>query len=411
MREKNKAKGSAALCAILIMIMLIAVGTAVLVVTGRSDIDENANMPASIFSSSEEEEESSSEEETSSVEEEEDLTMAYPEKGYEFIKTNIESLSAKYTVLYDMTDGILYSAKNYTKETYPASLTKIMTVIVALENCDDLSQTYTFTEDDIASLQEENASVVGFSEGEEVTIEDMLYGAVLMSGADATLGLANAVAGSEEAFVELMNAKVTELGLKGTHFVNASGLHDDDHYSTCMDIALMIKYAINSEEIGEKFLDIISAETYTTSKTDENPSGITLTSIFSQRYAGYYIDRDADGEADADIIGGKTGFTDESGYSLASVYKIGDNYYVCVTIHSSSADQATIDNIAVAEAYLPVSDLVDSDIVEDEDEESRVIDTTPSAEDQTESTEDLTESDSSEDDSDEDSTSVSEDES
>ncbi len=403
-RMAKNLSGSAALYAILIMIMLLAIGTAAVVVTGRSDISENDEMPAYAAVESEEEE-SSSEEDTSSVEEVPDTTMTYPEKDYDFVRMELDEVEAKYTVLYDISENSIYTASNYKKKAYPASLTKIMTVIVALENCEDLSDTYTFTEDDITSLEEENASTAGFTAGEKVTIEDLLYGAMLPSGADATLGIANYVAGSEDAFVELMNAKVEELGLTGTHFTNASGLHDEDHYSTAMDIAMMIKYALENEDISEKFLSIISAESYTTSETDENPSGITLSSIFFQRYAGYYIDRDLDGEEDADIVGGKTGFTDESGYSVAAIYEADGDYYVCVTLKSSTADQATMDNIAVAEGFIPTYDLledlvdVDDEDDEDEDEDVSVVDTTPEVIDQTESAQEAEDETESEEDS------------
>jgi D-alanyl-D-alanine carboxypeptidase (penicillin-binding protein 5/6) len=220
---------------------------------------------------------------------------------------------------------------------------------------------------------------------------------MLPSGADATLGLANYIAGSESAFVELMNAKAEEIGLTGTHFANASGLHNKNHYTTAQDVAMMIEYAINSDEIGEEFLNIIGAETYTTSETNENPSGIELTSLFFQRNTGYYIDRDGDGDDDADIIGGKTGFTNESGYSLASVYKINETYYVCVTMKSESDNDAVADNINITEKYLPTYDLLVADLTGDDDsstadDDSEVVDTTPTPIDQTESEEDLTES-------------------
>ena len=214
---------------------------------------------------------------------------------------------------------------------------------------------------------------------------------MLPSGADATLGLANYVAGSEKEFVKLMNAKVKELGLTGTHFSNASGLHDDDHYSTVLDMAMIVEYALNNDKISDEFIKIISAKDYTTYKSNKHEAGIPLSSIFMSRYDGFYIDRDEDGKEDADIIGGKTGFTDESGYSLASVYKIEDTYYVCVTMKSTTAETATSDNLTIAERYLPVYDLLGDDSSsssESSAESSSTVDVTPAPIDQTESDQD-----------------------
>lgn len=392
--KKKTAAGSAALCAILIMIMLLAIGTAAMVVTGRKSIDENDNMPANVehyptLSS----EEASSESESSEAELPPQTAVTYPEKGFEFQKMDLEDVKSQYSVLYGSSDNMLYTAKNYTKKAYPASLTKIMTVIVALENCDNLQDTYKFTKADMKELDGTNASVAGFVAGEKVTVEDLLYGAMLPSGADATLGIAKYVAGSEEEFVKLMNAKVEELGLTGTHFVNASGLHDSDHYSTAMDIALMLEYAIESPDIGEEFLKIISAQSYVIDSTNKHKDGITLDSIALGNYSGFFIDRDEDGKADADIIGGKTGFTDEAGFSLATIYQIEDQYFICVTMKSDTSANAVLDNIMVCERYMPTYDLIDplpsetssSDSSSTDSDESSVIDLTPSVIDLTES--------------------------
>lgn len=389
--------GNAALCAILIMIMLLAIGTAALVVTGRSQIDENKDMPEKTIVTTPAQSEAADPQNAENAEPEEAKPlMVYPEKDFDFMKMELPDVTAKYSVLLDVSNNKLYTARNYMKKAYPASLTKLMTVIVAIENTENLKDTYKFTKQDIQSLQDENASVAGFKAGEKVTIEDLLYGAMLPSGADATLGLANYVAGSEEDFVKLMNKKAEEMGLTGTHFTNASGLHDEDHYSTAMDMAMICKYGLETEGVSKEFIKIISAESHNTKKTNKNKSGILLGSIFFQRYEGFYIDRDEDGKADAKIIGGKTGFTNESKYSLASVYEVEGEYYVCVTLKSSDSSTATKDNVAIAERYLPTYDLIaptnehDSSVV-DSKVDSGVVDATPEVVDQTES-EDRTES-------------------
>ncbi|SDA14426.1 D-alanyl-D-alanine carboxypeptidase (penicillin-binding protein 5/6) [Ruminococcus sp. YE71] len=380
--------GNAALCAILIMIMLLAVGTAVLVVTGRKGIEENQNMPQHTYSF--EEAESSSVAEP--VQEEVKPKMEYPEKDFDFMKMQLESVSAKYSVLLDCDNNKIYTGKSYTKKAYPASLTKIMTIIVALENCDNLNDTYKFTKADIKTLADENASVAGFVAGEKVTVRDLLYGAILPSGADATLGLANYVAGSEAAFVEMMNAKVEELGLTGTHFTNASGLHNENHYSTALDMAMIVKYAIDNPAISQDFLNVMSAKEYTTKSSNKNEDGIKLTSIFHERYDGFFIDRDADGKSDVYVVGGKTGFTDESQYSLASIYQLEEgSYFVCITMKSPTAGDATMDNVSITERYMPTYDLIGGDLSSgssssvDSNQDSSAVDQTASKDDQTDS--------------------------
>jgi D-alanyl-D-alanine carboxypeptidase len=151
---------------------------------------------------------------------------------------------------------------------------------------------------------------------------------------------------------------------------------------------MIVKYGLESEQIGEEFAKIISADSYDTGKTNKHEDGITLSSIFKQRYSGYFIDRDEDGESDADIFGGKTGYTTESGYSLASVYKVDGEYYVCVTMKSENTASATEDNVAIAERYLPTYDLI-TDITTDTSSEDTssisLVDATPEPIDQTDS--------------------------
>lgn len=377
--------GNAALCAILIMIMLLAIGTAVLVVTGRQGIEANMDMPEHTYFSSSEDESEAGEE---PVVEEVKPTIEYPEKDFDFMKMELEGVTAKYSVLLDCENNKIYTGKSYSKKAYPASLTKIMTVIIALENCSDLNDVYKFTKEDVKSFADANASLAGFVAGEKVTIRDLLYGAMLPSGADATLGIANYIAGSEKDFVELMNAKVEEMGLKGTHFVNVSGLHDPEHYTTALDMALIVKYALDNDNIRDEFLQIVGAEEYTTQASNKNPDGLYMSSIFFDRYEGFFIDRDADGYPDVQIAGGKTGFTDESGFSLASIYKLEDgSYFVCITIKSTTWAAATMDNVNITERYMPAYDLLGNDSsseVDTSSDESSVVDATPSVIDQTE---------------------------
>lgn len=371
MKRTNK-KGGAAIVAVLIVIMLVAVGSAALVVTGRYTIQASKVADAVVKVNSKPEESSSEEvsevDDLSSVAEE--PVSNYPVKSANYQDINIKGMTANTAILVDADTNEIVAGYNYEKKVYPASLTKMLTLLVAAENIQDMDATYKFTSDDIDPLIEDNASRAGFEAGETVTMKDLLYSAILVSGADGTTGLANAVAGSEEKFVELMNAKIQKLGLTGTKFVNASGLHNKNHYSTAQDIAVITKAAMDNETCCE----VLTATKYTTSKTKQHKDGIELTSIVAQRIEGYYVDCDGDGEADdgISIKGGKTGFTDEAKYTLSTILDDNGHTYICVTTKSKDELKSVEDQIAIYEKYLggKASDNKDKDSKTDTDTSS-----------------------------------------
>jgi len=210
-------------------------------------------------------------------------------------------------IMIDLKNEKILVSKDAENKIYPASLTKIMTLIVAVESLNDLEATFEMTAEIIDPLILEGASMAGFAPGEKVTVKDMLYGLMLPSGADAASGLAIMVAGSEADFAELMNKKAKELGLKKTHFTNPSGLHDDEHYSTCHDIAMILRYAMNDELMRK----ILMTYQHTTASTEQHPEGILLTdTMFSRMYGNE--------PESAFILGGKTGYTNEAKNCLAS---------------------------------------------------------------------------------------------
>lgn len=369
MKRTNK-KGGAAVVAVLIVIMLVAVGSAALVVTGRYTIQESKVSDAVVKIDNSSEEGSSDE-----MSEADDLSSVaetpvsnYPVQSAGYKDISIKGMSANTAILVDADTNEIVAGYNYEKKIYPASLTKILTLLVAAENIQDMDATYKFTSDDIDPLIEDNASRAGFEAGETVTMEDLLYSAILVSGADGTTGLANAVAGSEEKFVELMNAKIQELGLTGTNFVNASGLHNKNHYSTAIDIAVLTKAAMDNETCRK----VLTTTSYTTSKTKQHKDGIELTSIVAQRIEGYYIDCDGDGEADdgISIEGGKTGFTDEAKYTLSTILDDNGHTYICVTTKSKDELKSVEDQIAIYEKYLGTNASADTDSKADTDTSS-----------------------------------------
>lgn len=234
---------------------------------------------------------------------------------------------AKGIIIIDTKSGDIIASKNQDTKLYPSSTTKVMTLLVAVENIKDYNDTFTMSLDITDPLFVEGASVAGFLSGEEITMTDMLYGTILPSGADAAVGLATKLAGNESEFVKLMNKKAKELGLKNTHFTNVSGLYNENHYTTAYDMAVIIHAAMQNKMCRK----ILTTYQYTTSVTKQHPEGILLSStLFSYMYG-------TEPET-ATIEGGKTGFVNESGYCIASFgyNNTTKNEYIVVTLGSSS---------------------------------------------------------------------------
>ena len=234
---------------------------------------------------------------------------------------------AQSAIIIDKTTNKIVAERNAHKKAFPASTTKIMTLIVAAEHLKDMDDTFTMTLAITDPLFVAEASVAGFLNGEKVSVEDLFYGTILPSGADAAMGLAIKTAGSEEEFVKLMNKKVKELGLKNTHFTNVTGLHDVNNYSTAYDMAVMLDAAMQDEFCRK----VLSTYQHTTRKTPQNPDGILLSNtIFEYMYG-------TEPET-ATILGGKTGYVNEAGYCIASFGKCNENQneYIVVTLGNSS---------------------------------------------------------------------------
>lgn len=237
--------------------------------------------------------------------------------------------------------NIVVAARNAAERCYPASTTKIMTILTAVDYITDYNNTFTFSYEITDPFHKEGATIAGFANAEAVNMTDLLYGAILPSGADATAGLAISIAGSEEEFARLMNKKADELGLKNTHFTNASGLFDKNHYTTPEDMAVIVREAMKNELCRK----VLSTYQYTTAVTPQHPEGVPLTStLFSYMYG-----TEPEG---SDILGGKTGFVSESGYCIASFGK-SDNgtEYVCVTLKGASLWPTVYDQIKLYTQY------------------------------------------------------------
>lgn len=224
-------------------------------------------------------------------------------------------LNSNNAILYNLNDNSVLYEKSSQEKTSIASMTKIMTAIVAIENIDNLDAKVKLTYADFSGLAAANASVAGFRSGEEVTYRDLLYGLMLPSGADAAQSLARNVSGTVDGFVALMNMKVAELGCSNTHFVNTTGLDHVEHYSTVEDVAKIFQYAIKNKD----FLEIVKSKTYTTSN-----GRLTFKSTIERAKSRYGLSMDY-------VLGGKTGTTGDAGYCLATIANYNGVDYMLVT--------------------------------------------------------------------------------
>ncbi len=254
-----------------------------------------------------------------------------PPKEY-FAKTTpdtiqpINTVVSENAVFIDVETGDILAERNYKEGICPASMTKILTVLVAAEHVTDLDDTFTMTLEITDYGYVNDCSSAGFAKDETVTVRDLFYGTILPSGADAAVGLATYVAGDQESFVAMMNDKLKELGLSKTaHFTNCVGIYDEDHYCTVYDMAMILEAAIDNELCRE----VLSAHTYTTSKTEQHPDGIIISNWFLRRIE----DKDTGGE----VVCGKTGYVVQSGNCAASFgVDASGKEYICVTAESNS---------------------------------------------------------------------------
>ncbi|MBR2668545.1 MAG: D-alanyl-D-alanine carboxypeptidase [Solobacterium sp.] len=208
---------------------------------------------------------------------------------------------------------------------YPASMVKMMTAILAIEHYPDTSHRITLTRDMIGGFIADGASIVGYLINDSPTILDLLYGTLLPSGADCANSLAFAVSGNTEDFVKLMNQKAEELGMYNTHFMNPTGLHDDNQYSTCHDIGLLLSYCLKDP----LFTEIIGSREFTGTPVLSHAYGVRFSSAVYYSMSRGVVGKDIEG-----FIGGKSGYTIPAGRCLASAAQINGMHVICVTAQS-----------------------------------------------------------------------------
>ncbi len=243
------------------------------------------------------------------------------------VSVNLDSLYSPYAVLIDRESGTIMASKQSDEVIYPASMTKILSVWVAIESIKNLDADVTMSADYYDELYAQNASQAGFEPGETTIIRDLLYGALLPSGAECCMQLAIEAAGSEEELVALMNQKVEELGLTQSHFMNCTGLHDDEQYTTVYEMALILRSALENET----FRTVFTTHYHVMSATDMHPDGFTVWSTFFKNVADEIV-------TGGEILGAKTGYTEEAGLCLATMAGVGDREYILVTAGWTSED-------------------------------------------------------------------------
>lgn len=259
-----------------------------------------------------------------------------------------EEVISTHALLVDVSTDTIVASKGAFDRISPASMTKVLTVLVAAEQLTeaDLDDTFTMTLEITDYAYVNDCSSVGFLNDEVVTVRDLFYGTILPSGGDAAVGLATYVAGSHEAFVELMNEKLEELGLSETaHFTNCVGLYDEEHYCTLYDMAIIMCAAMENELCRE----FLSCHTYTTTPTTQHPEGIIISNWFLRRIE----DKDTGGE----VIGAKTGYVVQSQNCAVSYGTFaGGTPYICVTAGSTSSWRCIYDQVEIFNRYIPKTD-------------------------------------------------------
>ena len=216
-------------------------------------------------------------------------------------------------------------SKNSDKKMYPASLTKIMTTVVALDYIDNLDEQVQMDKEIYQEMVNKNSSMVGFLGNEVVTYRDLIYGIMLKSGGEATGTIAKRIGGSIDNFVMLMNDRAAEMGMNSTHFTTPEGLDDENQYTTSEDLIKLLDYALDNS----KFKKIYSSKEYSVSIDKDF---IISSTLFSQ------TDNDL-------ILGGKTGYTSDAGHCLSTYAEIAGKEYILVTMKANG--NSPRENIAI----------------------------------------------------------------
>lgn len=242
--------------------------------------------------------------------------------GYKFIEDKNDSKHiSKAVYLYNLTDEKEVLSKNENEKLPMASLTKIMTVRVALKNISDLGAPCPIDIDSYYRAVEMNASMAGFVGGEATSYRDLLYATMLASAGEAADSLAVNISGSMDNFVSLMNREAESLGLKNTSYANADGMDDPRNFQSAKDCAMLIKDSLNDGN----FRAIFTKRDFVTRPTPDHPDGLYLESTIFSHLKKYK-------QNGFEIIGGKSGTTDDAGLCWATLAEKDGKEYILVVM-------------------------------------------------------------------------------
>lgn len=260
------------------------------------------------------------------------LGVAYADLPY---PTTVETAAEGY-IIYDATDGKIILGKEADTQFYPASITKIMTALLVCENIENLDAELTFSSEALGEMTSDSSTLEPMaSAGEKMTIQEALYGMFLVSANECAAQLGIEVAGSTEAFAQLMNERAKEIGCENTHFVNAHGLHNEEHYTTPHDMALIFAAALKNQ----RFLKMATTYEYEIAPTNMDKESRELSSSHSIVNGTIPY---------PEVYAGKTGRTPVAGRTLCTAARF-DGHDVVIVIMKSTDDDFYNDTLLLLE--------------------------------------------------------------
>ncbi len=260
------------------------------------------------------------------------------------------SINAAHAALADLKTGQIIASRKADETIYPASMTKVMTLIVIAENLPSekcLKDTITISQEVYDAMKAAGSSGVGMAAGEKISVESLIYALMLQSDGIAASELARYIAGSEEDFVELMNQKAEKMGLVNTHFMNPTGLFHENHKSTSREIASIMAYAMNMSFCRR----VLMTQSYNAPFV--SVEGKEISYFLSHNLIVKQFELVNPNQPNAvTVVAGKTGFTDESRYCLVTYAESADGHgFVCVTAKGESYAAAISDYLKIYNTY------------------------------------------------------------
>lgn len=265
------------------------------------------------------------------------------------------SVFAESAIVMEASTGLILYEKNINDVHYPASITKIMTALLALENS-SLGEIVTFSKSAVFDV-DLDSSRIGIDVGEQLTMQQCLYGILLESANEVSYAVAEHVAGSAEEFAKMMTARAKSLGCLNTNFVNPHGLHDENHYTSCYDMALITREAMKNDT----FRKIFASRTY-----QIPPTNIQSETRYLRNHHKFVLRQNYRYD---DCIGGKTGYTSNSKFTLVSVAKRGDLELICIIMKDDSTEHQYTDTQKLFDfafdnfSIYPIADLESSQVL------------------------------------------------